>query len=76
MKLNYQVHSVNREDVPMRVTVGGREIDAKVPGLVVELVHEGNGHTFRFTPDTDEEFAAAEALFTPGAVISATFAAG
>lgn len=76
MRLNYQVHSAQREDVPMRVTVNGREVDAKVPGLVVELVHEGAGHTFRFTPDSDEEFAAAEALFVPGAAVAVTFAAG
>lgn len=76
MRIVYQVHSLQRADVAMRVIANGRELEAKVPGLVVELTHEGAGHTFRFTPDSDDEFAAAEALFAPGASVAVTFEAG
>jgi hypothetical protein len=52
MEIKYTVHSCNQEDVTVKAMVAGREVDAKITGLVVELVSDCGqmGHTFRLQP--------------------------
>ena len=72
MEINYTVHSCVEDEVSVAATVAGREVMAKVPGLIVELTSDDGsmGHTFRFTPD---DMAAAKSLFNVGDVVVATF---
>lgn len=74
MKLRYTVHSSNPEEFTVKATVAGREVDAKIQGLVVELTSEdgGMGHTYKFGP---ENIAKAQELFAPGAAIDVSFTA-
>ena len=73
MKIKYRVHSVRPEQFPVKAKMGEREVDATVPGLVVELVRQRHGHTFRVVPDSEDELKAATELFQPGAKVQATF---
>ena len=72
MEIIYTVRSCTEDEVSVTATVAGREVVAKIPGLVVECVSEcgGMGHTFRFTPD---DMAAAKKEFAVGNVVTATF---
>lgn len=70
---SYKVHGVSEEKVAVKASLNGREVDATVAGLVVELVSDKHGHTFRFTPETDAEMAEARALFQKRATVMATF---
>lgn len=72
MELNYIVHSCVEDAVAITVTVKGREVQATVPGLVVEIVGEDGGmsHTLRLTPDDIE---AAKELFAVGNAVTSTF---
>lgn len=72
--IEYTVHSCVTEPVAVRARLGDREIDATVPGLVVELVDgTTHGHTFRLVPADDEDMASKRELFTPGNRVRATF---
>ncbi len=68
MQIIYTVASCSEDPVDVIATVAGREVPAKVMGLVVELVSEDKsmGHTFRFTPtdltDAKEMFAVGEKI--------------
>lgn len=75
MKITYVVHSAVKEMVDATVSFKGREIIAKVPALVVELVgvDHKHSHTFTSVPSNDEEMQALVELFALGANISATF---
>jgi hypothetical protein len=72
MDITYTVHSCVEEQIDVIATVAGREVAAKITGLVVEVVSdEGNmGHTLRLTP-TDLD--AAKALFAVGNKVKSTF---
>lgn len=74
MKTTFTVHSVVEEPVAVIAQLNGRDVPARVPALVVELVNECHGHTHRLVPQSDAEMLEARALFTPGATIVATFA--
>lgn len=76
MKLKYTVHSAVTASVPVKAKIGEREIVARVDGLIVELVNASEGHTYRLAPETPEAFAAAAALFKPGAAIVVSFEPG
>jgi hypothetical protein len=72
MDIKYTVASCNQEDVIVKAMVGGREVDAKIAGLVVELVSDCGqmGHTFRLQPaDLDEALE----FFATGEEIVLTF---
>lgn len=69
----YTVHGAVREPVHVRAMMNGREVDATIPGLTVELVSATHGHTFRLEPGSDEEMAEAVAMFAPGAKVAAVF---
>ena len=69
MKTVFTVHSVAPCKVAVAAkTADGRDVVAKVPGLVVEVVSadESHGHTHRFAPATADDMAALKALFVPG----------
>lgn len=70
ISLKYKVHSCVEDDFAVAATVGGREVEAKISGLVVELVSddESMGHTFKFIPDN---FEIKDAL-TDGAEVTVT----
>jgi hypothetical protein len=72
MEIKYVVQSCSEDEVPVVATVAGREVSAKVAGLVVELLSEdgGMGHTFRLTPT---DMAAATEFFAVGEEIKLTF---
>jgi hypothetical protein len=72
MEIRYTVASCNQEDVTVKAMVAGREVDAKIAGLVVELVSDCGqmGHTFRLQP---ADLAEAQELFAIGAEIVLTF---
>lgn len=72
MEIIYTVASCSEDPVDVIATVNGREVSAKVMGLVVELVSEDEsmGHTFRFTP---EDMTAAKDMFAVGETITLTF---
>lgn len=72
MILNYTVTSAVEVEIAVRATVAGREVDAKMPGVAIEMVSddESMGHTFRFSPDDP---AACLKRFAPGTVVRATF---
>jgi hypothetical protein len=74
MEVLFKVHSAVEDDVTMPMTLNGSTVDAKVPGLVVELVSDDGSmcHTHRFVPG---DMAAAKALFEVGAKITLTFSA-
>ena len=75
MEINYTVHSCSEDEFSVAATVAGREVVAKVPGLIVELTSEDGSmsHTFRFTPD---DMAAAKNDYAVGNVVVATFTPG
>ena len=73
MKVKYRVHSAKPETVAVKAMLGGREVDATVPGLTVEMTRARFSHTFRFVPDSADELAAAVELFKPGAKVDASF---
>ncbi len=72
MKIPFTVHSAVVTSVPVEIKRGGKSVQATMPGLVVELVHEDMSQTLRITDDVEE----AQALFAPGAAIVATYEAG
>lgn len=71
MKIKYTVHGASVEAFQALITHGGQQMVATIPGLVVELVAEdgSSSPTLRISGDVEK----AKALFTVGAVISATF---
>lgn len=70
--INYTVASVHQTTVEREVTVGGMDVKAQVPALVVELVSAdgGMGHTFTFVGAAAVDAAP---IFELGASIVATF---
>lgn len=76
-EIEYTVHSCGESAVSVAAKLGDREVQATVPGLVVELVSSGesgeHGHTFRFVPEGEEHMAELKALFGIGNVVKATF---
>lgn len=73
MKLSYEVHSVTEEDVVRTIQLDGQEVQAKIPGVTVELQGSGYCHTFRFTDQSDvavaKEWVAGQSIeFDLGAV--------
>lgn len=76
MKITYTVHSCVEEPVAVKAMVNKREVEATVTGLVVELVDDTHGHTFRFAPADDKEMTAHKRLFEPGAHVVASFSKG
>ena len=74
MHITYTVHSAVREQVATKAMVGSREIDASVPGLIVEMTAgDKHGHTWQFVPATDAEMQEAETMFVPGSTVVVTF---
>lgn len=74
LKITYKVHSCVEQPVSVRAMLGEREVNATVPGLVVELVDgETHGHTFRFVPSSDDDMAAHKETFSVGSTVAATF---
>lgn len=73
--LEYTVHSVTTEKVPVETEYRGKPISALVDGLTVELVNDGHGHTFRFVPEGDEDLQAHQAIFQVGKKVHVTFEA-
>lgn len=71
MKIRYTVASVVPDQIAVKAIVGGKEIDAKIPGVVAEMVSDDGsmGHTFRFADS--EEFDTDQ--LAPGAVVVASF---
>jgi len=76
MKMPYTVHSCVEEPVAVKAMVGDREVEAMMPGLVVEMVSGTHGHTFRLAPTDDKEMAAFKNLFKTGQSVVATFSKG
>jgi hypothetical protein len=76
--VKYVVHSAVVEDVPTEAKLyNGRVVMAKVPGLTVELIDgKTHSHTFKFVPDSDAEMTELRELYTVGATITTTHAAG
>ena len=74
MRIPLKVHSVSEEMVKVTAQLNGADIEAEVPGLVVELVSADGrmAHTLRFVP---EDMADAHALFMTGADIEALYQA-
>lgn len=76
-EIDYTVHSCGESRVSVVAKLGDRDVQATVPGLVVELVsssgHGEHGHTFRFVPTDDEDMAALKELFGVGNAVKATF---
>ncbi len=71
MKLsNYTVHSVSEAPFTVSATVGGKQRDVSITGLIVEIVSEDGSmsHTLKLTDDLD----AARALFVVGANVTLT----
>lgn len=72
--IEYTVHSCVTEPVAVRARLGDRDVDATIPGLVVELVDgDTHGHTFRIVPADADDMAAKRELFTPGDRVRVTF---
>lgn len=71
--VKYEVHSSHGAPVTVTATVSGREVEASVPGLVVELVGNGCGHTFRLLPDSHEHLMQMREMFTVGKGVLAVF---
>lgn len=73
MEITYIVQTCDIQEVTVKASVNGKEVDAKVPGLVVQMVSEDGsmGHTFRFMPD---DLEAAKAEFPIGSKMTASFA--
>lgn len=70
MQIAYTVHSYAEELVPVTVELEGQQVEAKVPGIVVELTSGQDTLTLRRRPD---DLEAARALFVVGSTIVATF---
>lgn len=70
--MRFQVHSCTRDTVAVTAEFGGRQVEATVHGLVVELVSEDgrSSQTLRYLPDDIE---ADEAKFEVGAFVTATY---
>ena len=73
--IDYVVHSCITEPISIKATLNGREVNATVPWLVVELVSADkiHGHTFKFVPEGDEDMAAKLAMFTVGNQVRCDF---
>jgi hypothetical protein len=75
----YKVHSVVIEQLPVSATTpSGREVTALVPGLVVELVPDGNHDhssvTRRYIPTDDSEMQRLLSKYKVGAPVLVTTA--
>ena len=72
MEIKYRVHSVEQQLVTALVTLNGEQVQAQVPGLVVEIVSDDGlmGHTLRLVP---HDMEAALALFVLDTEIVSTF---
>jgi hypothetical protein len=73
MQKSFIVHTAVEEDVLIKATnAKGQPIQAKVPGLTVEIVDtdDGRSHSHTFDTDVDE----AKELFVPGQLLTLTFA--
>lgn len=74
VKVTRTVHSVHQQSFPMAAkTADGRDVQAMVPGLVVELVGERHTHTETIVPSSDQEMIALKDLFVRGRTISVTY---
>lgn len=72
MKLDYKIHSVTRNRSAVIVTHKGKDVQAEVDVLTVELVSDDNDPVITLRLDDPDE---AEKLFTkPGKKITLTFA--
>lgn len=69
MKLDYEVHTVVRDEAPIIAQVNGKDREVRSDVLTVELAAPGSGLTFRF-----DDIAAAEKIFKPGKKVTLTFA--
>ena len=71
MKLTFNVHSSEPADFAVKVSFNGKEIDATVTGLVVELVSEDGSmsQVLRLTEDVE----AMRALFVTDGSVTATY---
>ena len=72
MEINYTVTSCSEDPIEVVATVAGREVMAKVMGLIVDCQSEcgSMGHTFRFTPT---DMADAKEKFVVGNPVTVTF---
>ncbi len=72
MEVNYTVHSCTEDAVVVKALVAGREVEATIMGLVVELNSEDGtmSHVLRLTP---EDMAEAKAMFAVGNKVTSTF---
>lgn len=75
IKVSYRVHSVAEEPVPVTATYRGADVNATVPGLVVELTDDAgrHGHIFHFIPETGDDLEYHRRLFRRGAAVTLTF---
>lgn len=73
--IDYVVHSCGTTFVAVKATLNGREVDATVPGLVVEMISSDgiHGHTFRFVPEGEDDMTQKQVLFTVGNKIRCDF---
>lgn len=71
MKIRYVVVSAIEEPVKVTAQLDGKDVEATVPGLTVELQTECEGmtHTFRLRPEKLDD---ALELYAPGNVIEST----
>jgi len=76
VQVKYTVHSCVEQAIPIKAMVGDREIDATVPGLIVELTNEQHGHTFKFTPKDDKDLEAHKKMFEPDTEVVVQFSKG
>jgi hypothetical protein len=76
IQIQYTVHSVHQTTTAVRAQFAGREVDATIPALVVELLSDDgvHGHTFRFVPQGEDDLKAHLELFVPGRRIVSAFA--
>lgn len=71
--VDYEVHSCVEADVEKTVKLGERDVNARLPGVVIELIGNGHGHTFRLVPESAEHLAEMRAMFEPGKRVRVTF---
>lgn len=72
LKKNVIVHTAAEQDVMVNATVKGKVVQARVPGIAVEVVDmdDGRSHSHTFDEDLDE----VRELFVPGQQLTVSFA--
>lgn len=70
MKFKGEVHSCTEVALPVKALFEGNEVEASVPGLVIEVTSgEGRSWTFDYVAQGVDDLAAQKLAYAPGTTV-------